>query len=569
MNFAQGSPPAAGQHAPATQPAAPAPEVIFHTATRLVTIEVVARDHDRHPLTDLTKDDFHVFEQIAGKKEKNEQKIAVFRRVTISQPAAPHDDTVRVPPGVFTNLLTTQKDPFPPTVILIDGLNTEPAAQLQVHAHMLKMLASIPQDVPAAVFLLGHNLTMVQNFTTDPKRLKQALQKASGANSNGLAQMDPRDDPEALSAFVENIPSASHILPAIQRFERETYGSEMDLRVSKTLDALRSIARHIAGYPGRKNLLWVSSSFPIAISPDDDFDLDQMKNYAPQMQEVAAALGDANVAVYPIDPAGVQVSSVFSAGFNRRGDMGRAISREDLQRTSQQQSMKFLADQTGGQVCVNNNDLGDCVKRAVDDGSSFYEIGYYPDASAWNGEFHKISIRTSQTAVRLTYRQGYYARREGAGDQKKAKYEELQRAGCTDLLTATSITMGARILSSDSPGTIKYVLVIDPNAVVATPTPQGDYHLALQLGACTFDHAGKPLRFMQIPRDRTLTAAEYVSAHAENGLLDTLTLPQNTGATEVRLVVKDTVTGRIGSLNIPFAQPGGAAASAKTNLVPQ
>ena len=80
MNFAQGSPPAAGQHAPATQPAAPAPEVIFHTATRLVTIEVVARDHDRHPLTDLTKDDFHVFEQIAGKKEKNEQKIAVFRR---------------------------------------------------------------------------------------------------------------------------------------------------------------------------------------------------------------------------------------------------------------------------------------------------------------------------------------------------------------------------------------------------------------------------------------------------------------------------------------------------------
>jgi len=531
----------------------PPPAVTLHAASRVVTVEVVARDHQGHGVTGLTQNDFRVFEQIAGKHEKVEQKIAVFRAVTMAQLAARHADADAIPAGIYTNLVTAKKDPSPPTVLLIDGLNTDITSQMQVRRQMLKMLASIPDDVPVAVFLLGHSLQLVQSFTTDPKLLKEALQKASALNSNTLAQTDPRDDPSNMSAFLETTPSAANILPEIERFERETYAAQMDARVQGTVDALRSIARHIAGYPGRKNLLWVSSSFPIMINPDAGFGLQQMRNYQPQMQEVANALAEANVSVYPMDPAGLQVSSAFQASTRARGSMSAAIDREDQRRINLTQTMHVLAEQTGGEICVNNNDLGDCVKRAVDDGSSFYEIAYYPDASGWHGEFHKIQLKTSRSNVRLSYRQGYYARPEGGADQKSAK-ADLERAACLDLLTSTSIIMAVRSVPSQTPGASKYLLAFDPYAVVITPNPDSSYEMALQLAICTFDKTGKPLKFMQQPINGKLTAKEYAEARARHGIPDSVTLPQDPAIAALRLVVKDTVTGRMGSVNIPVLQ---------------
>src|SRR2546427_12271964 len=70
----------------------------------------------------------------------------------------------------------------------------------------------------------------------------------------------------------------------LQRFEREQYADSMDIRVKMTLDALRVIARHVSGYPGRKNLIWLSSAFPLSIPPDSHLTMHAkfpgMRNYA-------------------------------------------------------------------------------------------------------------------------------------------------------------------------------------------------------------------------------------------------------------------------------------------------
>src|SRR6266536_2147246 len=94
---------------------------------------------------------------------------------------------------------------------------------MQVHRQMVHMLASIPEDVPVAAFLLGRRLKMIQNFTTDPKLLKGAVQKTSSVESDNATQVEPQDDPDALSAFLEDEPnfSASSLM-ALQQFERES-----------------------------------------------------------------------------------------------------------------------------------------------------------------------------------------------------------------------------------------------------------------------------------------------------------------------------------------------------------
>ena len=43
-----------------------------------------------------------------------------------------------------------------------------------------------------------------------------------------------------------------------------------DLRAKETLGALAQIGQYLSGIPGRKNLIWVSESFPISIAPDPD-----------------------------------------------------------------------------------------------------------------------------------------------------------------------------------------------------------------------------------------------------------------------------------------------------------
>jgi dTDP-glucose 4,6-dehydratase len=59
--------------------------------------------------------------------------------------------------------------------------------------------------------------------------------------------------------------------------------------------------------------------------------------------------------------------------------------------SSEQDTSQELAEGTGGQVCTGDNDLGDCIRKAVNDSSDYYEIAYYPDSPDWNGEYRKVS----------------------------------------------------------------------------------------------------------------------------------------------------------------------------------
>ena len=275
-----------------------------------------------------------------------------------------------------------------------------------------------------------------------------------------------------------------------------------------------------------------------------------------QTAEVVNALAEAKLAVYPMDPAGLQVSSLFQAGTRMRGSasgpsiQGR-IDREDRSRFNREDSMKVLAEQTGGIVCINNNDLGECVRKAIADGSSFYEIAYYPDSSGWHGEFHKVLVKTSRGGTHLAYRQGYYARAEDVADPKTAA-RHLQEAGCDDLLTSTFVLMIAKELPAE-PGRAKYYMAVDPATITFPLAADGSRQLSLKVGICTFDKFGKPLQFFQQPFDQKLTNKEYASVLAHHGFPHVVVLPVTAETKSVRLLVKDVATGQLGSLNIPYS----------------
>jgi VWFA-related protein len=593
-----------------TKPEAPAP--VFRVNTRMVTVDVVVKDKHGHMVPDLTAQDFQVFEQVPPKRGDHEQKIAGFlavNRAAIVTSSQQH--ALKMPAGVYSNLVTTRLT-VPPTILLLDGLNTEGDSGTQARQQMVKMLASIPADTPVAVFILGHNLVLLQSFTRDPALLRDAAQKVMNTNlDNGGIGTDPHDDPFSLSNQVNDMfgsddeapptttssnslgsgpspPMAGHAsgppggdlqMAAIRRFEKETFAANTDMRVQETLDALRDIARHVSGYPGRKNLIWVSSSFPMTIAPDalaaHNLAFEGNRNYADLVAAATNALADAKVSVYPVNPAGVQTQSYFMAtkappspGYGTAPyTEARTLNRESQARFSSVESMTEVAQQTGGKICINNNDLGDCVKTAVEEGSTYYELAYYPDASNWHGEFHRIIVKSRRPGVELSFRQGYYARTTDSVAKEKDKSgndPQLQEAACQDLLTSTSVLVVAQALAPDKPGLAKYYLNIDARMLTFSPGDDGKRDLKVDVAICSFDRSGKALQYFQESVDKKFDDKEYLTLR---GVPHAIQFAPAEGTARVRLVVRDSASGQIGSLNVPYVAAAASPAPAATNNV--
>jgi VWFA-related protein len=565
-----------GTQAGQGQGAAPgesSPAFTLRSFTRMVNLELVVKDSRGNHIEGLRADDFQLFEQTPSRgRDMHGQKIAEFREVHMAGMAAPASIQTQMAPGVYTNELTAQKDPAPATILLLDGLNTEVQYQAQVHVQMLRMLRQLPSNVPVAVFLLGDRLKMLQSFTTDPKLLQAALSKGTSTANVGMPRMDPRDDPDSAGNLSgseitpENPAGGSRfdgMVTAIRELDQRIFSATMDERVDRTINALTSLGHNVSGYPGRKNLLWLSTSFPITLTaigetgagpgaamPGSDI-WAEFRNNGAQLRHLSAVLSDAKIAVYPVNLAGVQTLQAYRAEA-RPPDVTPAgisdnISRDILMQAASVDTMQEIADGTGGKICTGDNDLGDCVRKAIDDSSDFYEISYYPNSGDWNGDFRKIIIKTGHQGAHLSYRQGYFASPEGAPDAKAQGAQ--MKSDCDDYLDATSVPFTARYLPSAMPGELKFSLLIDASALTIPPTADGGHQLNLAVTVCTYNEKDWPLKVMNYPVKVALDAKRYETLTATGELADTISIPAPIPAA-IRLLVKDVSTGNLGSVYI-------------------
>jgi len=227
----------------------------LRTSSNLVVVDVVVSEHDQ-PVLGLDRSAFHVFED--GK----EQPLSSFDE---HQPAATPPVVTRsaLPPNTYSNQ-PVWPNSSAVNVLLLDALNTPLSDQANMRQRMIHYLGTIKPGTAMAVFTLSSQLRMVTDFTTDPAALVAALKnsKADPQQSATLAS----EQSEENAAWLAQVQGNAQL--ALQRFLADHAASETDARTKVTLAAMQELAGYLRGVPGRKNVIWFSGSFPLAILPD-------------------------------------------------------------------------------------------------------------------------------------------------------------------------------------------------------------------------------------------------------------------------------------------------------------
>jgi VWFA-related protein len=438
--------------APPSNPASPA--TVLHTGTQLVIVDVSVEDKNGQPVHGLKAENFRVTEG------KTPQSVLHFSEHSTLAPPAHGLTLPKMPPGYFTDYT-----PIPPgdtlNVLLLDAMNTPIKDQSFVRNQLQQYVSHAPPGARIAIFGLANRLIMLQGFTSDPDTLKNVVDHKLIPRGSSLLN-DPTGtgvEQPSLSDMVDpNAPGMAEQAANLQQFEAEIGSMQTQLRVQFTLDAMNTLAHYLAGFPGRKNVLWFSGSFPLSILPDpsikDPFAVTQLDE--DEFRDTTSLFSRAQVAVYPIDARGLLSQPMYDAantGKNYTKNPSKFNSDLNKFTTSQfaeHVTMDEMAAQTGGQAFYNTNNLAEAVTKAINAGANYYTLSYSPANHKDDGSFRDIHVDIAgYPAVRglqLAYRRGYYS------DKPSPSHPDANTASAPSAATPASAAAKAYLRAAMSRG---------------------------------------------------------------------------------------------------------------------
>jgi VWFA-related protein len=516
---------------------APAP-LALRATTHLVEISVTAQSKQGEPVTGLTQDDFTLLDEGAP------QKIAYVRAEASKPASAPQR---KLPPNLFTNRLDAGGPVLESaTVILFDGLNTRLTDQVYAREQILKFLRQLKPGERVALYAMGRGPRVLQDFTGDSSALMQAIAAYKGGAAASLSA--PLYDPATSGA--------EHFDAWLGELTFDLYDYYGEDRAFRTVRALTAIAGHLQQIPGRKNLIWVSGSFPVALDGDSvalpkksgprELGKDKRDSW-PELERAARALSKSNLAIYPVDARGLIAAQEYSG----------PLAKPELRNpdTSEIARMQVLADRTGGRAFFNNNDLAAALRRALDDARMTYVVGYYPSHHDWKGRFRKIDLRVNRPDVELHYRRGYFAQPDEPGD---AWYrEQVLNASLWNPVDATGMRLTVAVTPSPAGG-LDLALQIDASDIAFQSN--GEKHeCGLDVWLVQLDGQEKQIKTRARTNNLSLDQATFDKVKQVNGLALAEHLNPEPEAVLLRVLVRDVTTGQLGSLTVPLRRLGPAA----------
>jgi hypothetical protein len=336
--------------------------------------------------------------------------------------------------------------------------------------------------------------------------------------------------------------------------------------ISYTLQGFNAIAKNLAGLKGRKSLIWLTADAPFVLQSPTVFTALDPGRYVAQQDagrhtvgdfyvETMQALSQANVAVYPVDVRGLQ--GVGLSGANTRFTKVETA-RTSTMATVQAQmasnqydsidTMKRIAEMTGGVAFYNSNDLAGAISRAAGDGESYYMLSYRLNTDDNKAGWRKLSVKVKADGVKVRARQGFFVT-QATGDPAQMRKLDLYSA-LHSPLNQTGMPLDVYLTATPGEGKTQYVveMTLPPN----TPDPSlSGGAIDLDFGFLIRDPEGNE-KVSRMKTFKNKLAAPAIAQIRDNGITIKESFDLPPGAYSVAFVTRDNLSGRVGSVAVPL-----------------
>ena len=382
---------------------------IFRSGVTLVTTDVIARDENGQFLPDLTLDEIAVFEDDQPQEIASLVLVHGGRVYNQLLPPAPEQEGIVLPAARPVN--DTAGRIF---VLFVDDLHLQTGLTPKVR-QVFETIADtlIHEGDLFGIVSSGPSAINVQ-MTYDRSLLYSAMSKITG---DGFSNQE-----------------------LIQQLASGPGGpSELRWRTHKAFKLARDIVRNLEDVENRrKAFIFVSSGYDfnpfeyerfrnsavgraMADATDgandsfyqgvSDRDIDMFNvnerqgtvfadtDLALELRQLALAANRANASFYTIDPRGLV------AGPDISFDVPLQEWRDHLFQT--QNSLRMLAELTGGTAVVNRNDFEDALQEIDAETSDYYVLGFYSNNPDPSFRTRRLRIEVNREGVSLRHRTHY------------------------------------------------------------------------------------------------------------------------------------------------------------------
>ena len=383
---------------PPAKPPAPGqaqPEQVIRTGVELITTDAIVRDSRGQFIADLKKEEFEIYED-GVKQELVSFTLTHGGRVfNVAQPPPPPpQEGIILPPARPTNDAAGRI-----FLIFVDDLHLDFRNTGRIRELFKKISKELIHDGDMFGIVSTGPSSLSIDLTYDRKRLDQAINKITGS---GLAPKDILDVPEgaqgppevryrahvAFSTANDIIGNLAQVHNRRKAFIYVSNGYDFnpfqETRKKQDQEKYGSMQSNDSG-DGSNNQ-----------NDADPFRTNNTSNkfyQADLVSELAwltRAANRANVTIYTIDPRGL----VGMPDLDEKVDM---VEWQAYVRTSQD-SLRTIAELTGGYAAVNQNDFDKALKRIDAETSDYYVIGYYSNNPNPSKKNRRLKSRSRATA---------------------------------------------------------------------------------------------------------------------------------------------------------------------------